>query len=100
MHNPAAPHVLPWSAAVAKDVRVGTTGFFQSVRQDGQVLEAAVIVDGLGNVGRGAVVPLQPGGVKPDWAEGVVEEVVEQITSRAASRKRENPSRTAPTPTA
>jgi hypothetical protein len=49
--------MLPWPAAVAQDVRIRAAGLLQGVRQDGQVLEAATVIDGLGNVDDGPVVP-------------------------------------------
>src|SRR5579884_400284 len=58
--NPTAAHMLSLLAAVIKDVGVCATGFFQSVCQYGQTVEGALIVDTLGQLRDGAVVPSKP----------------------------------------
>ena len=49
--------------------------FFQVTGQYGQFIEAAVVVNGLGCLGEGAVVPVKDCGVESDGAEGAAKDV-------------------------
>src|SRR4051794_16460753 len=69
VHDPAAPHMLAGLSAVAEDVRVGAAGVFEGVRENGQVLEGAVVVDVAGDGRDRAAVPAQPSRVNRDGAE-------------------------------
>src|SRR5438477_2682646 len=65
-------------AALGEDVGVVTAGVFQGVGKDGQAVEGPVVVDGLGELDQGGVVPDEPGRVDGNGAEWVGEDFVEQ----------------------
>jgi hypothetical protein len=55
VEHPAAPDVRTRPPAMGQDVRVRTTGLFESIGQDGEVLELAALVDGLGECEDGGI---------------------------------------------
>src|SRR5262249_52160198 len=70
--DPTTADVWPRTAQVAEERRVGTTGFFQRVRQDRQVVERPFVVDRGGDL-RHRLGP--PDGIEDDGAEGVAEQI-------------------------
>ena len=68
----------PGTAQVFQDTRVGATGLFEGVGQDGQKLEGAVVVHLLGHdhdrAGRGG----QPGGIDRQRTMGVADDVAQE----------------------
>jgi hypothetical protein len=55
--NPAATDVRTRRMAMLKDIGVGAAGFLQRISQDLQQIEAAVVIDGLGELRDSAVAP-------------------------------------------
>src|SRR5262249_40658641 len=45
IHDPTAPHMLPWLAAVGEDVEVVAPGLFEGVGQDRQAVKGPFLVD-------------------------------------------------------
>src|SRR4051794_13148993 len=74
VEQPATANVWPWPSAVVQDAGVVAARVLQGVGQDGQVVEATVLVDGIGE-GRDGGRP--PGGIEGDGAEGVADDVPE-----------------------
>jgi len=62
-----------WPSTVLQEWLSQATGLLQGIRQDRQVLEAALVVDGLGNLRDCAVVPGEPGRIDGKGLEGVAE---------------------------
>src|SRR5262245_835511 len=77
--DPATADVRAGAAAVVENLRVGAAGFLQSVGKDRHDVVAAVVVDGLGQLGDGAVVPGEPSGIDGRGAEGIAEDVAKKI---------------------
>ena len=65
-------------AAMGEDIGVVTASFFQGVGQDGQVAEAAFVVDGLGQLVDGSSIPSEPDSTNKNRATRTVEYVSEQ----------------------
>jgi hypothetical protein len=78
--HPTATCVPARLAAVSQNVFMMATRFHQGVRQDGQVLEAPFIVDGLGELRDGGVIPHQPTRVHDNKSERVAQEFPPQVT--------------------
>jgi hypothetical protein len=66
-------------AAVAQDVGVFATSFFQSVGKHGQAVERTLVVNGLGHPSKRPILPGQPIGGKRDGSE---KERAENITKK------------------
>src|SRR5262249_24701464 len=63
-----------------EDVFVVTPRVEQGVRQDGEAVEGPLLVDGLRDAPRRALVPPEDGSRKGGWrAEGVAEQATEQV---------------------
>jgi hypothetical protein len=83
VHGPAASDVRPRPWQVFQDVRVGAAGVFEGVGQDGYAVQGPPVVDGLGELGDGAAIPGQPGGVERGRrAGGAAEDVPQQVRLR------------------
>ena len=52
---------MPAAAAVTENVGIGAAGVFQGVGEKGEAVEGAIIVDELGHLGHGPVVPGEAG---------------------------------------
>src|SRR5262249_28986801 len=80
VQHEAAPHMDgSLLTAMAEDVLVRTAGFFESVRQDGQVLEPPVLVNGVSQIHDTAVAPGERRGGKGRCpTERVAEDAAEQ----------------------
>lgn len=70
------------ATTVRQDVAIGAAGVFEGVGEDSKATQIEMatrqfpfIVDRLGQLGDGGVVPGEPGGVDGDGAEGVAEDV-------------------------
>src|ERR1022692_393097 len=74
--HPTSTHMRPRPSAVAQDFLVIATGFVQGVSQDGHSVESTVVVDRLGQLDDGG---RKPYGVERYGAEGVAEDVTEQV---------------------
>ncbi|MHB1426128.1 MAG: hypothetical protein ACYC3I_23440 [Gemmataceae bacterium] len=48
VHDPAAPHMHSWLAAVGQHVGVMATGFFEDIGQDRHPVKGTILVDALG----------------------------------------------------
>src|SRR5271154_6992159 len=66
----------PGASTMTQDVGVGTAGVFQSVGQDGQVVEGSVGVDGLGELldGGGEPSRIEVDGAEEERAKNVTED--------------------------
>src|SRR6516164_6646230 len=73
--HPAAAHMLARLAAVGEDGVVVATGILQRIGEDGEVVEARLVVDCLGQLDDGCALPLPPGLLDPSRAEWVTEQV-------------------------
>ena len=76
VHNPAAPNMWPFASAMAQNVGVRAARFFESIGKNRHVLEAAFLVNGLGDFRDRAIVPSQPRridshGAKQEWSDHV-----------------------------
>src|SRR5262245_30478637 len=86
--DPAAADVRARRAAMAQDVGAGGAGVRERVGEDGEtaVIEMAArqlafVVDRLGQLRDGAVVPGEPGGGDGGGVEGVAEDVANERDS-------------------
>src|SRR5437879_5828271 len=88
IQKPATPVVRPFAAAVREDVGVRATGVFQSISEDGELVEGTLFVDGLRYFGDRALVPGQPGGVDGGWPRAVANDLFENANVLPAPRNR------------
>ena len=73
VQDPAASHMQPWLPAVAEDAGVLAPGFVEGIGQNGHSVESTIVVDGLGDLDHGAVVPRQPRRINGNRTEGIAE---------------------------
>src|SRR5262249_22305453 len=66
VQHPAAADVFPRLAAMVEDVSVRAARFFEGVREDGEVREAALGIDRPGEVQDGPVLPGTDFGAEDD----------------------------------
>ena len=62
-------------AAMAENVGIGAAGFFEGVGKVRQAVKGSVIINGLGELGDGAVGQLSQAGSKATGKEGIAEDV-------------------------
>src|SRR5262245_66143536 len=62
IQHPAAPHEVPRPAAVFQYIFVLAAGIFESVRENREAVESALVVNELHEFADCAIVPPQPGG--------------------------------------
>src|SRR5207249_2111254 len=84
IQRPAAADVFPRLAAVAQEGPVRAAGLFEGVREDGQLVERLLLVEGPGHAGGRGPLRTQPGGIEPRRPEGVAEKLAQQLTLAAA----------------
>src|SRR5262249_18322749 len=77
INDPAAADVLAGLPAMVEDVAVSAAGVFQRVGQDRHAVEGAFLVDRRGETGEIAGLP---GGIDDHGAEGVAEDITDQVT--------------------
>jgi hypothetical protein len=65
------------TSTVLKNIGVRASGIFQGIGEDGKAVEGTLIVNGLSNAWKSAVVPGKDGGRDGGRAEGVAEDVME-----------------------
>jgi hypothetical protein len=81
----------PRPAQVAEQPGVGEAGLFEQVGEDGQVLEAPLLVDGCGQPASGTAVVGQDSGVNRGGRLERVGEVAEQDALHGLDRKSDGP---------
>jgi hypothetical protein len=84
--GPATAHVLARFPTVEQEVGVRAAGFFERIREDWQAVEAAILIDGIGDgdSGRG-----EPCGIGDDGSERIVTNYVEaNLSNKFHIRKR------------
>src|SRR5436309_1271149 len=77
--HPAAHDVLTGSTEVIQDRRLGTAGVLEAVRQEREVVPAALLADGPGQPRDAAIAPPQPG-----WIDTHMKEVPEPEPDKPA----------------
>jgi hypothetical protein len=63
---------------VVQEVGISKARVFQGIRQDWHPVEGTLVVDGLGDLGDCAVIPVEAGGADGNGVEGVAENVAEE----------------------
>src|SRR5580700_5418724 len=69
--DPAAADVWPVAAAMVEDVRIAAPGFFERVGKNRHQIDAAVVINRLGEFRNGGVVPGEPIGMDCGGTEGI-----------------------------
>ena len=78
VNHPAASDILAPGPAVAEDVGVVASGFFEGVGEDRELIERSLLVNPPGDFKAHAAASCSPGGTEQDRMQGAAHDVADQ----------------------